>query len=79
MSEALKLGYKRNVMVHAWWGKGDRLGMPADVQVSQHDSTVLVQRFFLPKVQKQMTVMLFDDFTDILLTYIRGRNKRKCA
>ena len=26
MSQAIKLGYKRSIMAHAWWGKGDRLG-----------------------------------------------------
>ena len=34
MSQVLKLGYKGNVAVCAWWGKGDRSGMLADVQVS---------------------------------------------
>ena len=74
-----KLGYERNVMTSVWQGKGDRSGIPADVQASQHDSTAHAQRFFLPKVQKQMTVMSFDDITDVLLTYIGGRNKWKCA
>ena len=34
MSQVLKLGYERNIMAHMWWGKGDRSGMPVDVQVS---------------------------------------------
>ena len=36
-------------------------------KASPLDSTVHAQRFFLPKMQKQMTVMSFDDATDILL------------
>ena len=47
--QAQKLGYERYVAVHAWWGKGNRLGMLADAQASQHDSTAHAQRFFLPK------------------------------
>ena len=47
--------------------------------MSWHDSTAHGQRFLPPKVHKQMTVMSFDDVTDILLTYIGGRYKRKCA
>ena len=46
MSQMQKFGYKRSVVAHAWWGKGNRLGMLADVQASLHDSTVHVQRFF---------------------------------
>ena len=79
VSQVLKLGYRRYRMVHVWWGKGDRSGMLADVQASWHDSTVHVQRFFPPKVQKQVIVTLFDDVTDILLMYIGGWNKRKHA
>ena len=75
----LKLGYERKVTAHACWGKEDRLGTQADVQASWHDSTAHVQRFFPPKVQKQMTVASFDDITDILLMYIGGRDKRKHA
>ena len=59
-------------MVHAWQGKGDRAGMPADVQVCWHDPTAHVQRFFPLKVQKQTTVMSLDDVTDVLLMYIGG-------
>ena len=33
VSQVLKLGYERHVMVYAWWGIGNRLGMPVDVQV----------------------------------------------
>ena len=77
--EAPKVGYKRYRTVHAWWGKGDRLAMLADAQACQHNSTVHMQRFFPPKVQKQITVMSLDDVTDGLLTYIGGRDKRKCA
>ena len=29
-------------------------------------------------MQKQMTVMLFDDVTDVLLMYIGSGHKRKC-
>ena len=46
------------------------MGMLADVQVCWHDTTAHVQRLFLPKVLKQMTVMSLDDVTDILLMYI---------
>ena len=53
--------------------------MLVDVQMSQHNSTAHMQRFFLPRVQKQMTVTSFDDPNDVLLMYIRGRYKRKCA
>ena len=53
--------------------------MLVDVQVSWHNSTADAQGFFLPKVQKQMIVMFFDDITDILLMYIRGGNKRQHA
>ena len=49
---------------------GHRSGMPADVQACQHNSIVHVQRYFPPKVLKQMTVMSFGDVTDILLMYI---------
>ena len=48
-SQALKLGYERYVMVHAWQGMGNKLGMLADVQASQHNSTAHAQRFFPPK------------------------------
>ena len=68
VSQVLRLGCKRYVVVHAWWGMGNRSGMLADVQGSLLDSTAHVQRFFPPKMQKQMTVMSFDDVTDILLT-----------
>ena len=47
---------------------GNRSGMLADVQVSSLELTEHVQRVFLAKMQKQMTVMSFDDVTDILLT-----------
>ena len=60
-------------------GKGDSSGMLADVQASQHDSTVHVQRVFPPKVQKLMIVMSFGDTTNVLLMYIGGRNKRQCT
>ena len=53
--------------------------MLADVQASQHDSTLHAQRFFPPKVQTQMRVTSFDDVTDVLLMYIGGRDKRKHA
>ena len=66
-------------MVHAWWGMGNRSGMLVDVQASWHDSTAHVQRFFPPKVQKQMKVMSFDDITDVTLMYIGGRYERKHA
>ena len=49
VSQAQKMGFERYVAVHAWLGKRDRLWMLADVQVSQHDSTVHAQRFFPPK------------------------------
>ena len=79
MSQVLKLGYERYRKVCVWQGKGDRLGNTSvHAQVSQHDSTGHVQRFFLAKVQKQMIVTSFDDITDILLIYIGGRNKREC-
>ena len=77
ISQVLKLGYERYIMVPAWRGKGNRLGMLADAQVSWYDSTVHVQRFFPPKVQNQMTVTWFNDVTDVLLMYIRDRYKKK--
>ena len=46
MSEALKLGYKRYVMVCPWWGKGNRSGMLADAQMSWHDSTAQCVKVF---------------------------------
>ena len=49
VSQASTFGYKQYVMVHAWWGMGNRSGMQADVQASWHDSTAHVQRFFPPK------------------------------
>ena len=49
MSQVQKLGYEGCVVVRAWQGKGNRLGMPADTQVSWHDPTVHAQRLFLPK------------------------------
>ena len=64
-------------MVHAWWGMGSRLGMPEDVQACWQHSIVHVQRFFPPKVQKQMAVMSFADVTDILLMYIGGRDREQ--
>ena len=79
MSQVLKWGYKRNVMVHAWQGEGNRLGIPVDMQASWNDSSVHAQRFFPPKVQKQMTVTLFDDVSDVLLTYIRVGIKKACT
>ena len=79
MSQVLKLGYERSVVVHAWKGMGNRLGMPADAQASWHDSTVHAQRFFPPKMQKQMTVTSFDDVTDILLMNFGGRYKSRCT
>ena len=39
MSQAPKVGYERYGMVRAWWGKGDRSGTLADVQVCWHNST----------------------------------------
>ena len=45
----MKLGYKRYIAVHAWVGKGNRLGMPANVQVSWHNSTAHTQRLSSPK------------------------------
>ena len=68
----LKLGYKRNVTAHAWWGKGDRSGTLVDAQVSQNDSTAHAQRFFLPKVQKQMIVMSLMSLLCILGVGIKG-------
>ena len=50
-----------------------------DAQASPLDSTVHVQRFFLPKMLKQTTVMLFDDVTDVLLIYFEGRYRSKHA
>ena len=73
--QAPKVGYKRYRIVHAWWGKADRLEIPADVQACWHDSTVHAWRFFPPKMQKQMTVTSLDDVTDGLLMYIGGRDK----
>ena len=49
VSQVQKMGYRRYIVVHAWLGKGDRSGMPADAQVSWHDFAVHVQRLFLPK------------------------------
>ena len=79
VSQVLKLGYERYVAVCVWWGMGNRLGILADEQVSLPDSTAHVQRFSPNKMQKQMTVMSFDDITDVLLTYIEGRYKSKHA
>ena len=45
MSQVQKMVYTRYVAVHVWLGKGDMLGMLADVQASGHDSTAHVQRF----------------------------------
>ena len=39
------------------------------MQVNWHDPTAHVQRFFPPKVQKQTTVTLLYDVTDVLLMY----------
>ena len=78
MLQALKVGYESYVMVCVWQGKGDRLGMLADMQAFWHDSTVHVWRFFPPKVLKQMTVTSLGDVTDVLM-YIGGRDKRKCT
>ena len=72
MSQALKVGYERYGMVCAWWDKGDRLGMLADVQACWHDPTVHAQRFFPPNVQKQMTVTSLDDVPDVHLMYTGG-------
>ena len=77
MSQAQKLGYERSVAAHAWSVRANGLGILVDVQASQHDSTVHVQRFIPPKMEKQMTVTSFDDVTDIHLRYIGGRYKRK--
>ena len=77
MSQAQKLGYNRSVAAGVWWGKGNRTQMLADAQASWHDSTVHLQRFFPPKMQKQTTVKSFDDVTDVLLMYIRGRYKKE--
>ena len=79
VSQALKLGYKRSIVAHAWRGKGNRSETLADAQAIQHKSTAHVQRFFPPKMQKQMTVTSFDDVTDLLLMYIGGQYKRKQA
>ena len=49
VSMVQKLGYKRYVVVCVWQGKGNMVGTLADVQVSWHDSTVHMQRFFPPK------------------------------
>ena len=73
------MGYERYTAVHAWQGMGNRSVIPADVQVSLPDSTAHVQMFFPPKMQKQMTVTSFDDVTDVLLTFIKGKYKRKLA
>ena len=59
--------------------RDNRAGTPTDVQVGQHDPTAHMQRFFLPKVLKQMTVMSFGDVTDILLTYIGVGYKKDCT
>ena len=44
--------------------------MPADAQAGQNNSTAHAQKFFPPKMLKQMTVMSFGDVTDIILMYI---------
>ena len=49
VSQAKKLGCGIHIMVHVWLIEGNRLGMLADVQASQHGSTVHVQRLFPPK------------------------------
>ena len=53
MSQVLKLGYKRNIMARARQGKGERSGMPVDVQASWHDSTLHVQRSFPQKCKSR--------------------------
>ena len=53
--------------------------MAVDAQESLLNSIVHVQRFFPPKMQKQMTVMSFGDATDILLMYFEGGYKSKHA
>ena len=60
-------------------GYGKWVGDASRCAGKWHDSAAHVQRFFPPKVQKQMTVMSFDDITDVTLTYIRGRCKSKCT
>ena len=42
VSQVLKLGYERYIVVHVWWGMGNGSGMPVDVQASWHDSTAYV-------------------------------------
>ena len=76
VSQAPKEGYERNIMVCAWWGMGSRLGTLVDVQACWYDSTMHVQRFFPPKVLKQMTVTSLKDVTNVLLMYIGVRYKR---
>ena len=49
MSLAYKLGYGIHIAVHAWLIERNRLGMLADAQAIQCDSTTHVQRFFSPK------------------------------
>ena len=50
VSQVEKLGY---LVVHAWLGKGHRLGMPADVQACWCDSTTHAWRFFPSKLRSR--------------------------
>ena len=60
-------------------GKRNKSGMLVDVQVSWHNSTAHAWKFFPPKVQKQTTVLSFDDVTDILLKYLGVRYKKEAC
>ena len=53
VSQVQKLGYERYIALHTWQGEGNRSGMPADAQVSLHDLTAHVQRFFPPKCRSR--------------------------
>ena len=53
VSQVQKLGYRKYVMVHAWQGTGNGLGMLADVQVSPHKLTAHVWRLFPPECRSR--------------------------
>ena len=76
MLQALKLGYKRNIMAHAWWGKGDRSGMLADAQVSWHDSLHMCKGFPTQSAEADDCDVIWWHHW-CLCMYIGGRNKKE--
>ena len=62
----MKLGYERYVAVCAWLGKGNRSGMPVDVQVSWHNFTAHTQRQKLKWRSRQQWHHLMMSLTSLL-------------